>query len=108
VVVLTLAGRIGFQAAADLDRSVASATEGANHRLVIDLQGVDYLSSAAVAVLRDWAGRLRACGGQLILTGICEPVRIVLELGGVLPQVVIEDSTAQAIARTQSRPEPDS
>ena len=49
-IVLVLEGRLGQASADDLRTAIESARNGQSGDLVIDLAGVDYLSSAAIKV----------------------------------------------------------
>lgn len=67
---------------------------------MVDLSGVDYVSSAAVLALDALASRLTAGGGSLVLCGLTEPVRYVCELAGLLPRVTVEQIRIDALQRS--------
>jgi anti-anti-sigma factor len=71
---------------------------------VIDLAGVDYVSSAGLNALAAAAGVCTRAGGALALCALAEPVRIALDLGGLLHAMPIEASRDQAIARVTQAP----
>ena len=98
VILLALAGRLGAASAARFEAAVADAVGGGNSRLVIDLTGVDYVSSAGLNALAAAAGRCTRAGGALAICGLGEPVRIALDLAGLLPDLRIEPSRDEAIA----------
>jgi anti-anti-sigma factor len=64
--------------AADLDRCV-----GERCKLVLDLTGVDLLSSAGLSVLMSLRKKLRDYGGQLALCGIGAEVRKIFKITSV-------------------------
>jgi stage II sporulation protein AA (anti-sigma F factor antagonist) len=99
VLVLTLAGRLGAGSAASFEAAVAEAVGRGEARLVVDLTGVDYISSAGLQALSAAAGRCARSGGGLALCGVSEPVRIALDLGGLLEDLPPEPSRDDAIAR---------
>jgi anti-anti-sigma factor len=99
VVVLALAGRLGAASALGFDAAVAEAVGRGDARLVIDLAGVDYVSSAGLNALAAAAGLCARARGALALCGLADPVRIALDLGGLLSDFQIEPSRDQAIGR---------
>jgi anti-anti-sigma factor len=86
---MTLAGRLGAAATADLTTALADAVSGADRRIVLDLKGLDYINSAGVMALEIAAARLRSDGRELVLSGPTAPVRLALALAGFPDDVVI-------------------
>jgi anti-anti-sigma factor len=74
-------GRLGKAGAVDFREALAAALAPGRH-LQLDLGGVDYISSAGLAVLQDAAARVHAAGGRLVLTHTSEAVRLALRLAG--------------------------
>src|SRR5437867_7586675 len=70
VLVLALAGRVGFASADAVAMAVSDATAKGNRNLVIDLGAVDYLSSAGLRALETAAARCAAAHGTLVLCGV--------------------------------------
>ena len=79
VVLLIVAGRLGSAGAAEL-RSALDAATSAGGRVHLDLSGVDYISSAGLAVLEEVGQRLREAGGVLEVTRASEAVNLALRL----------------------------
>jgi anti-anti-sigma factor len=103
VLVLELAGRVGAASAGLLAEAVANAFNRGD-RLVVDLSGVDYVSSAGLRALEVAAGEAAGNGGRpgtLVLCAVSEPVRIALDLAGLLPRLRIEPSRDLAVARAR-------
>ena len=94
-IVITPRGRIGTLTAPAFG-AVLAAAQAESPYVVIDLEGVDYISGPGVMALRD---AVAGDGGHATLCGLSEPVRITLELAGVLDNVSIEDTRAAAIAK---------
>jgi anti-anti-sigma factor len=99
VLVLALAGRLGAASAASFDAAVAEAVGRGDARLVIDLAGVDYVSSAGLNALASAAGRCARSHGALVVCGLVDPVRLALDLGGLIPELPIEPSRVRAVVR---------
>jgi anti-anti-sigma factor len=100
--VLALAGRVSRTSAPHLAAAISGVPDHPGPRLVLDFALVDYISSAGLEVIETAAGRCAAARGTLVLAAVPEPVRIALELGGILDQVPIEASREQAIARAKA------
>jgi len=106
VLVLTLTGRLGVESAVRLEAAAAEAVQRRDTRLVIDLAGVDYVSSAGLKALAEAARLCAGAGGALVLCGVVEAVRIAVDLGGLAAQVPIEPSRDLAIERAATTPAP--
>lgn len=85
--VLFLEGRLGHASAAELDAVAGPLLAAVPTNLVIDLSGVDYLSSAALRVLEALAGGPSRIGGRLTLRSPSIAARLALELSGLLALV---------------------
>ena len=93
VFVLALNGRFDAQSAGEVEESfMATMNDGANSVLV-DMDGVEYVSSAGLRVLLATSKKLNAKGGKLILCGLKPYVWEVFEVAGfttifkILPDV---------------------
>src|SRR5512132_2344546 len=92
--VVTARGRVGRLTAARFSEALTAARRDTT-RLVIDLQGVDYISGLGLAALGDVADSADA----VILCGVSEAIRNTLELAGLTERVRIEESREAAMAR---------
>jgi len=84
--VLIVEGRIGHDVADELEAVLSHASDGVS-TVVIDLSGVDYLSSAAIKVFQSGADRQLRNGGTLRLRAPSVAARLALELSGLLELV---------------------
>jgi len=92
VVVVWLAGRIGSASVPALSAELDGIIEQGDRSLVIDLEEVDYVSSAGLLALDAARTRLAASDGRLALRGMGEAVRIAFELAGLASRFPIEAS----------------
>ena len=90
IATLLVRGRIGTAGADDLRAAIKESAAG-GERLLLDLEAVDYLSSAGLAVLQDAARHVQEEGGSLELARASEPVKMALRLAGTIPHLVIAD-----------------
>ena len=98
-VILVVTGRLGTVSSGTLADALSQEIRAENLRLLVDLAGVDYVSSAGLSALQDIAQRLHESSGELILCALSEPVRLVFDLAGLLPAFAIEPSRAAGLAR---------
>ena len=102
VLVLVPEGRVDSTTSDDLEKRLVGHMDRGERRLVIDMGGIEYISSAGLRVLLLLAKRLRAAGGDLVLCALGPAVRQVFELAGFLPIFRLEATREQALARMAS------
>ena len=91
-------GRIDTQAATDLDEALEAAVSAGKHNLVVDMSGVDYISSAGLRALAAVLVRSRADGGDLKLSGLNERVTRVFRIIGFDVLMSVHETPEAAIA----------
>jgi anti-anti-sigma factor len=91
--ILVLNGRLGYAAAPSLANALASPTAG--HGLILDISGVDYISSAALTVLQDYA----RAHPPLVIAGACDTVKLTIEFSGMGAGLTLVPSRAAALAQ---------
>ena len=96
---VTPAGRIDSVTSPSFEEAIGRGLAAGERRVVVDLGGVEYISSAGLRVLLVAAKRLRDAGGRLVLCRLNEPVRQVFDLAGFLPLFAIEASREGALAQ---------
>lgn len=101
LVVLTVAGRLG-EAGAAAPSLRASLAEGlaAGRGVVVDLSGVDYLSSPGITLLEDLVEQARAVRRPVAFCGVTDATRIALDLadlGDTLPCAATRDEAVREV-----------
>lgn len=81
-IVLILEGRLGHATAPQLKAMVEGVAQGSKG-VVLDLAGVDYLSSAALKVIESLAAEQAGRGGALTVRSPSPAARLSLELAGL-------------------------
>jgi len=99
VLVVAVSGRLGTGASGTLVETIVGALERGHRRVLVDLEGVDYASSAGLLALHAIAGRISVDGGALVLCSLTEPVRLVFELSGLSSQFAIASDRAAGLAQ---------
>ena len=103
VSVLELSGRLGIVSAPKLAEVVSAFVEDPNKLLLIDLAGVDYVSSAGIQTLKRGLVPVIDRGTRVAVSGMHEPVRLALELGGLLELLLVGDTRQAAIAELKRK-----
>jgi anti-anti-sigma factor len=101
--VLELSGRLGIASAPRLSEVVSAFVEDPNKLLLIDLAGVDYVSSAGIQALKTVLVPVIDRGACVAVSGMHEPVRLALELGGLLDLLLVGDTRQAAIAELKRK-----
>jgi anti-sigma B factor antagonist len=97
-VVLSVRGEVDVYTAPRFrERLIELVSEG-HHRIVVDLEGVDFLDSTGLGVLVGGLKRLRSNEGELVL--VCTKSRIlkVFEITGLTKVFAIHDTVDAAVA----------
>jgi len=96
VVAIGAIGRLDSNTAKAFEEKVIGAIEADKPRMVIDLAGLDYISSAGLRVLLMAAKRIKAAQGNLILCGLQPHVREVFDVSGFSTIFSIQPDRAAA------------
>ena len=98
VMILLPEGRVDTETATDLDQALQSAVSAGNHKLVVDMSGVDYISSAGLRSIAAVLVRCRSEGGDMKLAALNERVARVFSIIGFDVLMSIHDTAEAAIA----------
>jgi anti-sigma B factor antagonist len=101
VVLLKVDGRVDSSNASELDDALKEAIEAGNYSIIVNLTGVDYMSSAG---LRALVSALRECKkrrGDLVISEPSPRVNEVFELAGLItgptPLFTVYENDATAV-----------
>lgn len=97
-VVVTIAGRLDAVTSPEYEKKVRELIDGGSHRLVVDFEKLDYISSAGLRGLLVTAKMLKGKGGQLRFANVQGGVRSVFDMSGFGAMFQVEDSVAAALA----------
>jgi stage II sporulation protein AA (anti-sigma F factor antagonist) len=98
VLVVSTAGQINSANAAALEAELLALVEQGEHRWVLDMSRLDYISSAGLRVMLLLAKRLKQGSGRLVLCGMQPHVHEVFDISGFLSILTVVDSRATALA----------
>lgn len=96
---LVIAGKLDAVSAAEAETSIDGAIAGGATRLVLNLAGLEYISSAGLRVLLATAKKLSRQNGRIALCGLRQNVREVFEISGLMSifQIAADEAAAQAL-----------
>ncbi|HEY8902675.1 MAG TPA: STAS domain-containing protein [Chthoniobacterales bacterium] len=101
--VLRLSGRLDASWADAVERALADAVRGGDHHLILDLAGVDYVSSAGLRVLIGGCSQARAIRGSFAVRNMQPAVAKVVELSGLGVLFIEKAPPETATAAAQER-----
>jgi anti-anti-sigma factor len=97
VAVVGLKGRLDAIQAKTVEERLLKLIDSGEHRLVIDLGGVDYISSIGLRALMVAAKRLKTVNGTVVVCALSAPIRKVFDLAGFLTLFKVFTSREEAI-----------
>lgn len=96
--VFHIAGRIDSTTSPDLDEALLAATATTAPRIVVELAGAEYISSAGLRALVSAAKSARRQGGDVRIAQPSERVSEVLKLAGLESIFALHPDVASAVA----------
>jgi stage II sporulation protein AA (anti-sigma F factor antagonist) len=97
IVAVAPAGRIDTTTAPALEQHLVDLLTRGERRIVIDLSGVEYISSAGLRVMLLVARRVGDVNGRLGLCAMADSVRQVFQLAGFLPLFAVQETRDAAV-----------
>ena len=98
VLVATLKDRMDALTAPEFDTWFSARMQAGETRLVLDLAGLDYISSAGLRSLLAVAKRIKAVGGAVVLCGLRGTVAEVFKMSGFTAIFTVVDSSEEALS----------
>jgi anti-anti-sigma factor len=102
-VVVTVAGKVDAVTAGVLENTMRELVDGGRANIVLDLEGVGYMSSAGLRVLFAYLQKLTALRGRLYLAAVQEPILEIFDTVGFLSVFKLFKSNADAL-REMAKP----
>jgi len=89
---LVLEGRLDSSTSPEFDLSVAGLLDTPPPMLVLDMAGLDYISSAGLRVVFKLQKAVKTVEGELLMVNLKPPVRKVFEIIDALPTLSVFNS----------------
>lgn len=99
ICVLRPQGRIDSATGPALDDEITKSIASGAHRLLIDMENVDYISSAGLRVVLHAAKQTKSLGGHLVLCALNGQTREIFETSGFSRFLEISPSHEEAVSR---------
>lgn len=99
VLVIAPEGTIDSRSSSQFEKKALAALAKGERRIVVDFSNVDFTTSAGLRVLLMLGKRLQPAGGTLVLCGLNDGVKKVLEVSGLMSALTIVGTREQAIER---------
>jgi len=96
--VVSVAGRIDASNSPEIEKEIATHTAAVQTVVVLDLKGMEYMSSAGLRVVLISAKNLKAKGQDLFITGLQGSVKDVFELSGFYSIFKIFQTVEEALS----------
>jgi len=100
IVIVSVSGRMGEISAPEFEERMKELIGGGETRFVIDLEGLEYISSAGLRALLATAQSLKEKNGQIFLSGLTGAVREVFEISQFVSIFKIFDSVETAVVES--------
>lgn len=99
VLLVSVSGQINSANAAELEVSLLEWVEEGERKWVLDMSGVEYISSAGLRVVLLLAKRLKQNSGHLVLCSLQPHVLEVFDISGFLSILDVADNREAALSR---------
>ena len=95
---IKLSGRLDLNGTYSVEVSFVRHCQGENVRVIVDLSGVNYISSVGIPMLVNTAKSVMDRGGKFVLLSPPNNVKGVLEMVGVFHSIKVYNDLNEAIA----------
>jgi anti-anti-sigma factor len=102
IVILTPPDRLDTASAPEAEQEIISEIEKGASRIIIDLSGTSFVSSAGLRVILKVAKMLHQKSGALALCGLNEQITEVFEVSGFMTLVNVFPTYAEAAQAVES------
>ena len=99
ILIVSAAGQINSANAAELETCLLEWVQEGEHKWVLDMAGVEYISSAGLRVVLLLAKRLKQKVGHLVLCSLQPHVLEVFDISGFLAILDVADTREAAFGR---------
>lgn len=97
ITILALKGRLDATTSSDFEEKLLSIIQQGSTRLVLDFNGLDYISSAGLRVLLKAVKELKQSSGRLCLCEVKDYVREVFDLSGFVSFLPIHATLEESL-----------
>lgn len=96
--VMNVKGRVDSETAPELDSALSNLLADGRNKIVLNLQGVDFLSSAGLRAMVKALKEAQGSGGDVRLASVSEPIEVILRTVGMMQMFKMFSTTEEAAA----------
>lgn len=97
-IIIAPIGRIDSQTSPTFDRHLSAVIDRGDVCVIVDLAGLEYISSTGLSAFLSAAKKIRSAGGTMALAGLNSRIRLVFEMSGFLRLFPIYADVEAAVA----------
>ncbi|NNL76045.1 MAG: STAS domain-containing protein [Desulfobacterales bacterium] len=97
IVSITIKGRLEADSSPEAEKVVREVLRGPTTRLLFNLSGLEYLSSAGLRVVLTAAKEMKRRDGKIVLCSLNEFVKEIFEVSGFQSLIPITDSVESGV-----------
>ena len=98
VSVMKVRGRVDSDTAPELDNALSKLLKDNRNKIVLNLQGVDFLSSAGLRAMVKALKGAQNSGGDVRLASVSEPIEVILRTVGMMQMFKMFSTSEEAAA----------
>ena len=98
VSVVKVKGRVDSETAPELDDALIKLLQEDRNQIVLNLQGVDYISSAGLRAVVKAYQAAKKSGGDVRLASVSTPVEVILRTVGMMQMLQMYPTEQEAMA----------
>jgi anti-anti-sigma factor len=98
--VVSVTGRVDAVTAPEFEKGLSALIAGGDHLLVLNLNGLEYISSAGLRSILITAKQLKAKDGKVLFAGLKGPVKDVFKISGFGSLFKIFETEEEALRQT--------
>jgi len=102
--IVALEGFVDAHTAPEFERAIQSQLDVGHHRIIVDCQKLNYISSAGLGVFMSFVEEIREQGGDLKICGLAPKVRHTFEILGFDDLYDIVEDVPAAVRRFAEAP----
>lgn len=96
--VVSINGRLDHNSSAPLEKRLGALVDAGAKHIVLEAANLEYVSSVGLRVLILTAKRLKTAGGNLLIAGLVESVRMIFKISGLEATLALFPDTEAALA----------
>jgi anti-sigma B factor antagonist len=98
VSVMKVKGRVDSETAPELDDALTKLLQNNKNKIVLNLQDVNYMSSAGLRAMVKAYQRANKSGGDVRLAAVSEPIEVILRTVGMMQMFKMFSTSEEAAA----------